>query len=350
MKALVLTELQKPLKVLNMPEPTLAPDGVIVRVEANGICRSDWHAWMGDFGWLGINLELPFVMGHEFCGIIEEVGSEVKKFKKGERVIVPFSQGDGTCEFCVTGHQNVCENTLQAGFSYWGGYGQFAHVPNADVNLVTLPDSIDFVAAAGLGCRFMTSFHGIVDQAQVRPGEWVAIHGCGGIGLSAIHIASSIGAKVIAVDINNDTLKLAKELGAALTINAREKDAVGEIVELTKGGVHVSVDALGVTTTCQNAVNSLRKRGRHLQIGLTTQEEQGMVPLPVDLIVQKELSIIGSLGMQAARYPAMLQMVESNILKPEKLVTQTVKIEEAGDVLMSMGEFKTVGVTVVDRW
>ncbi|MDQ0219913.1 hypothetical protein ELQ35_18045 [Peribacillus cavernae] len=196
----------------------------------------------------------------------------------------------------------------------------------------------------------MTSFHGIVDQVQVKPGEWVAVHGCGGIGLSAIHIASAMGAKVIAVDINNDTLTLAKELGAAVTINGKEKDAVGEIVELTKGGAHVSVDALGITATCQNAVNSLRKRGRHLQVGLTTQEEQGMVPLPIDMIVQKELSIIGSLGMQANRYPAMLQMVESNTLQPEKMVTQTVGLDDAGDVLMSMGEFKTVGVTVLDRW
>lgn len=250
----------------------------------------------------------------------------------------------------MNGHQNVCENTIQKGFNYWGGYGQYVHVPTADVNLVTLPENIDFVEAAGLGCRFMTSFHGIVDQAQVRPGEWVAVHGFGGIGLSAIHIASAIDAKVIAIDINNDTLKLAIELGAAVTINAKENDAVGEIVELTKGGTHVSVDALGVTATCQNAVNSLRKRGRHLQIGLTTQEEQGMIPFPVDMIVQKELSIIGSLGMQASRYPAMLQMVESNILKPGKLVTQTVSVEEAGNVLMSMGEFKTGGVSVLNRW
>lgn len=350
MKAMVLTEIRKPLEILEMPDPTLTPNGVIIRVEANGICRSDWHAWMGDWNWFGVNLKLPHVLGHEFCGVIEEVGSEVRSFKKGDRVIVPFSQGDGTCEHCKSGHQNVCENYTSPGFDYWGGFGRFVHVPNAELNLVTLPDNIDFVEAAALGCRFMTSFHGIVDQVKVRPGEWVAVHGCGGIGLSAIHIASAIGAKVIAVDINNDSLKLAKELGAVVTINAKEKDAVGEIVEITKGGAHVAVDALGVKVTCQNAVNSLRKRGRQLQIGLTSQEEKGLIPLPIDSIVQKELSIIGSLGMQAHRYQAMLQMVENGILKPANLVTRTVSIEEAGNVLMSMGEFKTVGVTVVDRW
>ncbi|RST61726.1 alcohol dehydrogenase [Siminovitchia terrae] len=350
MKAMVMTGIGKPLEVLEMPDPELTSDGVIIRVEANGICRSDWHAWMGDGQWYGMNIEFPHVLGHEFSGVIEEVGRDVKSFKKGDRVIVPFSQGDGTCEYCKSGHQNICENGVAPGFDYWGGFGRYVHVPNAEVNVVNLPEKVGYIDAAALGCRFMTSFHGIVDQVKVRPGEWVAVHGCGGIGLSAIHIATALGANVIAVDINNESLKLAKELGAVVTINGKEKDAVGEILELTQGGVHVAVDALGVPATCQNAINSLRKRGRHLQIGLTTQEEQGMISLPVDFIVQKELSIVGSLGMQAHRYPDMLQMVESGVLDPAKLVTRTVSIEDAGGILMSMGEYKTVGVTVVDKW
>lgn len=350
MKALVLTGIQKPLEVLEMPDPQLTDDSLIIKVQANGICRSDWHGWMGDFGWIGLELELPHVMGHEFVGIVEEAGKDVKRFKKGDRVIVPFSQGDGTCEFCTSGHQNICEHIIQAGWDYWGGYGEYVNVPNADINVVHLPDQIDFVSAAGLGCRFMTSFHGIVDQVKVRPGEWVAVHGCGGIGLSAIHIANALGANVIAVDINDDTLALAKKMGAAVTINGKYKDAVGEIMEITKGGAHVSVDALGITSTCQNAVNSLRKRGRQLQIGLTTQEEQGMIPLPIDVMVQRELSIVGSLGMQASRYPAMLQMVESGRLDPGAMVTRTVNVQEAGSVLQSMGNFGTVGVTILNQW
>jgi D-arabinose 1-dehydrogenase-like Zn-dependent alcohol dehydrogenase len=348
MQALVLEELQKPMRVLEMPDPVLTPDGVIIKVEANGVCRSDWHAWMGDWDWLGIKLPLPHVLGHEFTGVIEEVGHSVTKFKRGDRVIVPFSQGDGTCQYCVTGHQNICENIVMPGFSYWGGFGQYVNVPNAQTNLVQLPDSIGFVEGAGMGCRFMTAFHGVVDQARVQPGEWVVIHGCGGVGLSAVHIASAAGANVIAVDIGDDKLELARQMGAVTVINARTHNTVGEIRQLTKGGADVSIDALGIAATCQSSVMSLRKRGRHLQIGLTSREEQGMIPLPIDIIVQKELSIIGSLGMQASKFPAMMKMVESGKLDPGKMVTQRISLAQAADVLASMSEFATVGVSVVE--
>lgn len=350
MKALAVTEFKKPLEVLELPDPTLTPDGVIIRVEANGICRSDWHMWMGDFiDYMG-EPNLPLVMGHEFVGVIEEVGRNIKNFKKGDRVIAPFSQGDGVCEYCLSGHSNVCANASALGYHYWGGYGEYVHIPDADINLIHLPENIDPVTGAGLGCRFMTAYHGLMDQVTLRPGEWVAIHGCGGIGLSSVHIASAIGANVIAVDINEDTLKLAKELGAAITLNAGEKDVASEIVELTKGGAHVSVDALGIQNTCSNAINSLRRRGRHLQIGLTNNEENSSLRIPVNKIVGSEIMIVGSLGMQISRLPSMLDMVERDILKPGKLVTNTVSIEEAGNVLKSMSEYNTVGVTVVDRW
>jgi D-arabinose 1-dehydrogenase-like Zn-dependent alcohol dehydrogenase len=351
MKAAVLVELKKSLQVLNVQDPGLTPDGVIIRVEAEGICRSDWHAWNGDFGWCGLNIELPHVMGHEFCGIVEEVGKDVRHFKMGDRVIVPFCQGDGTCNLCQSGHSNVCENQLQAGFDYWGGYGRYVHIPRADHNLVHLPENISFTTGAGLGCRFMTAFHGITGRAKVKPGEWVAVHGCGGIGLSAIHIASSMGANVIAVDIKDESLALAKEMGAAYTLNGKITDAVGEIQEMTKGGAHVAVDALGLPATCLNSFNSLKKTGRHLQIGLTTSGDgDGYVSIPIDVMIQKEITILGSLGMPSFRFPYMLQMIESGKLDPGKLVTRTVSIDEASSALESMTHFNTVGVTVIDRW
>lgn len=350
MKALTVTQFGKPLEVLDMADPQLRPDGIILKVEANGICRSDWHLWMGDWTWAGLSMELPHVMGHEFTGVIEEVGGNVDLFKVGDRVVVPFGQGDGTCEHCASGHQNVCDNLMQAGIDFWGGYGEYAFVPRADTNLVRLPDGADFVDVAGLGCRFMTAFHGLVDQVHLKPGEWVAVHGCGGIGLSAIHIAKAMGANVIAIDINDEALKLAQALGAAVTVNAARSDAVGEVREVTKGGAHVSVDALGIQLTCQNAVNSLRKRGRHLQIGLTTSAEQGLISLPIDVMVQREIQFVGSLGMQASRYPELLRMVESGVLSPGKLVTKTVSVYEAGQIIESMGEYKTTGVAVLNQW
>jgi len=263
---------------------------------------------------------------------------------------VPFSMGDGTCEWCRSGHHNICDALLTPGVVSWGGYARRAAVPFADVNLVALPAAVGFVEAASMGCRYMTSFHGVVDQARVEAGEWVAVHGCGGVGLSAVQIATALGANVVAVDVAEEKLAVAKELGAVATVNAAATDAAAAVVDVTKGGAHVSIDALGIRTTCRNSIHSLRKRGRHLQIGLTSSEDKGEVALPIDVIVLKEVTIIGSLGMQAPRFGAMLRMVESGKLAPGKLVHRKIPLEDAGDVLASMDRFATVGVTVIDRY
>jgi D-arabinose 1-dehydrogenase-like Zn-dependent alcohol dehydrogenase len=333
-----------------MPDPKSAPTGAVIRVEANGICRSDWHAWVGDWTWLGISLQFPWVLGHEFCGVVEEVGRDTTRVKKGDRVLVPFSQGEGSCDWCRSGHHNICDTPLAPGFAYWGGMGRYVAVPFADANLVPLPESIPFVDAASMGCRYMTSFHGVVDQAQVQAGEWVAVHGCGGIGLSAVQIATALGANVIAVDISDEKLAFAKELGAVATVNAKSDSPLGPIFEITKGGAHVSIDALGVATTCRNSILSLRKRGRHLQIGLTSSAEKGEIAVPMDLLVFKECTIVGTMGMQAPRFPSMLRMVEAGKLAPGKLVHRTVPLADAGSVLASMDDFSTVGVTVIDEY
>lgn len=343
-------EIGKPLVVRSVPDPSPAPDGAVVRVAANGICRSDWHAWMGDWTWLGVRIPLPHVLGHEFTGVVEAVGAGVRHVRAGDRVIVPFSQGDGTCEMCRGGHENVCEHITMPGFSYWGGYAQYVAVPRADRNLVPLPAEVPFVAGASLGCRYMTAFHGLVDQAELRPGEWVAIHGCGGVGLAAVQIATALGAGAIAVDISPAALDLATQLGAAAVVDARTADPAKAIRELTGGGAHVSVDALGIAVTCRASVLSLRRRGRHLQIGMTTQAERGQVALPVDAIVNRELMLVGTQGMQASRYPALLRLVAAGRLQPGRLVTGRVPLGAASGVLAAMTDFATTGVTVIDRF
>ena len=347
MRALLLEEIGKPMAVKEVSDPDLTSDGVIVKVMANGICRSDWSIWAGH---ANVVKEFPHVMGHEFTGIIEAVGKNVKKFKKGDKVIVPVAQSDNTCPHCLGGHHNLCDNRLIPGINYWGGYSQYVHVPNADGNLVYLPESMDFVSAASLGCRFVTAYHGIVDQVKVQAGEWVVIHGCGGVGLSAIQLASSIGAKVIAVDIGEDKLELAKQLGAYFTVNGAHSDPVEAVREITKGGANVSVDALGITETCQKAILSLGKRGRHLQIGLTTKKEKGFISLPIDMIVAKEIQVIGSSGMPTSRYSAMFNLIESVQIDPSQLVTQRVSLDEAYGVIAEMSEYSNVGISVVDRF
>jgi D-arabinose 1-dehydrogenase-like Zn-dependent alcohol dehydrogenase len=350
MRAAVMEAVRKPLVIRDMPMPKPDGHGVLLRIEANGICRSDWHTWVGDWDWIGAVIELPYVIGHEFAGVIEEVGAHVTRFRKGDRVIVPQAMGEGTCEMCRHGHHNICDAGVFAGWNFWGGFGRYAAVPYADANLIPMPESMGFVEAAGLGCRFGTSFQGIVNQVKVRPGEWVAVHGCGGIGLSAVHIANAIGARVIAVDIDARKLAFAEELGAEATVDAKAGDPGGQVREITKGGAHVSVDALGIRATCQNAVASLRRRGRHLQAGLTGSDERGEIKLPIDRIVESEISIVGTLSLPAPGYPAMMTMIERGKLAPGKLVTKRVTLEESIDVLASMDRFATLGFVVIDRY
>jgi D-arabinose 1-dehydrogenase-like Zn-dependent alcohol dehydrogenase len=350
MRAAVMEAIRKLLVVKDMPDPQLAAGGAILRAEAEGVCRSDWHAWSGDWSWIGLTPALPLVMGHEFCGVVEEVGKDTRNFKRGDRVLVPFSQGQGTCEYCRTGNSHVCLSPQLPGFTYWGGYGRLVGVPRADFNLVRMPDGVGFLEGAALGCRFMTSYHGVVDRAQVKPGEWVAVHGCGGIGLSAIHIAAAIGATVIAVDLDDRKLELAKKVGAAHAINGKKTDAVKAIMDLTHGGAQVAVDALGIATTCRNAVLSLRKQGRSLQIGLTSAGEKGDVALPIDRMVTMELQLIASLGMPASRYPSMLQMVEQKKLRPAEMITETVPLGGASRVLEEMTSFQNVGMSIINEY
>ncbi len=350
MKAAVVEEIAKPLVLhSNWPDPECGPDDAVIEVQANGICLTDYHIWMGGFPWVGIPTATPIVLGHEYAGVVQEVGSAVTRFRKGQRVAIPFNHSCGRCEQCQDGHQNVCSDVRFPMFHYTGGFGRYTKVARADVNLVPLPESISFLEAAAMGCRFMTSWHGVVDQAKIKAGEWVAVFGCGGIGLAAVDIATALGANVIAVSRTAAKLEMAKQLGAVATVTAGD-DAVAQIVELTKGGAHVSIDALGDAPTVLPSLYCLRTRGRHLRLGVSSKEQGGVIPIPVDLFVFKELQLIGSLGMQAARYPAMLSMVESGKLHPGKLITGTVKIEEASGVLEQMGAFTGIGMTVITQW
>ncbi|MCP3733312.1 alcohol dehydrogenase catalytic domain-containing protein [Sphingomonas sp. RP10(2022)] len=350
MRAAVVEVLEKPLVVRNIPDPECPPDGAIVRIGANGICRTDWHLWTGDWTFRGLSIEPPFVLGHEFAGIVEEVGSEVGHWKKGDRVVYPMNLGCGDCAQCRNGHQHICDigHTLVPGVSFWGAFAEYSMVRYADENFVRVPDSMSLLDAASLGCRYMAAFRAVVDQANTRGGEWVAVHGCGGMGLSAIQIAAAVGARVIAVDTSEGARDAAGKLGAAHVIDPRQANPVEAIRDLTRGGVQVSIDALGIAETCLNSVLSLRKRGRHVQIGHTTRVEAGYVPLPIDVILLNELELYGAFGLQGHRYGAMLAMCENGLLDPGKVVSQTVGLDGITPVLEAMGPYDTVGVVAID--
>lgn len=351
MRAAVVEELGQPLVVRDVPEPECPLDGVIIRVGANGVCRTDWALWAGNFWVGGAEITPPFVLGHEFSGTVEEVGAEVRHWRRGDRVIFPMNPGEGNCEMCRSGNQHVCLEaaTLVPGVSYWGAFAELVVARHADVNLVRLPESLGFVESASLGCRYMTAFRGLVDQARVRGGERVVVYGAGGgTGLSAVQIAVAIGAEVIAVDIDDTRLEAASGLGAAHTVNAAREDPVAVVHDLTSGGAQVSLDTVGIATTCRQSVLSLRTRGRHVQTGHTTAAEQGVVALPIDIMMVKELEFLSAFGMQGQRFGTLLSMIETGRLAPDRIVSRTVGLAEAGSVLADMGAYGTHGVVVID--
>lgn len=344
MRAAVYSAFEKPLSIQNVPEPTPTDRGVVIRVKATGLCLSDWHGWMGH----DPDITLPHVPGHELAGTIEAMGKDVVRWNIGDRVTLPFVCGCGTCPQCASGNQQVCDRQFQPGFTHWGSFAEYVAVDYADVNLVQLPDELDYVTAASLGCRFVTAFRAIVDQGKVSCGQWVAVHGCGGVGLSAIMIANALGANVVAIDIRDEKLEFARSMGAVATINAVEtENVVEDVLDFTQGGAHVSIDALGNPVTCFNSVANLRKRGRHVQVGLMVADHSHPA-VPMDKIIANELEILGSHGMQAYRYPEMLAMIQAGKLRPEKLVGKTISLEESLEALVNMANFEGTGVTVIN--
>ena len=346
MKAVVFEAFGETPAIRNVPDPTPSPEGVVVKVEATGLCRSDWHGWMGH----DPDIRLPHVPGHELAGRIAAVGSRVTRWKEGDRVTVPFVAGCGRCFECASGNHQVCENQFQPGFTAWGSFAEYVALDFADTNLVALPEEMDFATAASLGCRFVTSFRAVVDQGRVTPGEWVAVHGCGGVGLSAIMIASAMGANVVAIDLTDEKLDFARKIGAVATVNAaKTPNVVKAVKEITNGGAHMSIDALGHPTTSYNSISNLRRRGRHVQVGLML-GEHSKPQIPMAKVIAFELEILGSHGMQAFRYQAMMEMIRTGKLKPELLVGKRIGLDEAPQALMAMGGFEGIGIGVVTRF
>ncbi len=346
MRAAIYRKYRGPIRIESLPDPEPAHDGVVVRVEANGICRSDWHGWVGH----DPDIVLPHVPGHEIAGVVEEVGRDVRRWKAGDRVSVPFIAGCGRCRPCRAGDQQVCDRQFQPGFHGWGGFAERVGLRLADLTLAALPDEVGFVEAASLGCRFATSFRAVQGQGRVTGGDWVAVHGCGGVGLAAVMIATAMGANVVAVDIRRAALEMAREVGAVAVVDASgSADVAEEVRDATGGGAHTSIDALGHPDTCFNSVACLRKRGRHVQVGLMTGDHRN-ARVPMDRVIGWELEMVGSHGLQAHEYDRILRMVASGFVDPARLVTRTVTLDEGIEVLTGMDGYEVLGVVVIDRF
>lgn len=331
--------------VTDIPVPEPEPGGVVVEVEATGLCRSDWHAWQGHDDDIR---DLPHVPGHEFAGVVHAVGTGVERVAVGDRVVVPFVCGCGTCEVCRAGGSHVCPDQWQPGFSGPGSFAEYVAIPRADANVVPLPDAVGADVAAGLGCRFATAYRGVVDVARVREGERVVVLGCGGVGLAAVMIAAAQGAEVLAVDVAEAALELAADAGATHVVDVSGQDTVEAVMALWPVGADVAVDALGSVQTARDATLSLRTHGRHLQIGLLPPAVvRDRATVPMHVVIARELKVLGSHGMPAVDYPRMLQDVATGRLAPQRLISRTITLEEAPAALAAMDTAAAPGVTVI---
>jgi D-arabinose 1-dehydrogenase-like Zn-dependent alcohol dehydrogenase len=327
-----------------VPDPACPDDGVVLTVGATGVCRSDWHAWKGHD-----QVALPHIPGHEMAGTVAQAGPGVTRWRAGDRVTVPFACGCGRCEYCRAGEAQVCPQQTQPGFTGPGSFAERVAIEAADMNLVALPESVGFVAAASLGCRFATAFRALTVHGRLGAGDWLAVHGCGGVGLSAVMIASALGARVLAVDVSRAALDRARDLGAESVVDAaQDSDPAAAISEITQGGAQVSIDALGTPATAVSSVRSLRRRGRHVQVGLLL-GAASTPPIPMGLVIARELEIYGSHGMAARDYPPMLALVADQTLRPDLLVGEVIGLEDAGRALAAMdGPRSGAGMTVIE--
>ncbi|MEA2136030.1 MAG: hypothetical protein QOC68_3939 [Solirubrobacteraceae bacterium] len=335
MRAVVYRGFGQAPTVETVADPEPPRHGAVVRVDASGLCRSDWHGWMGHDPDIR---RFPHVPGHELAGVVEAVGADVRRWRTGQRVTVPFVCACGTCEQCAAGNGQICDRQTQPGFTHWGSFAELVALDWADVNLVGLPDEVGAVAAAGLGCRFATAYRAVLQVGRAQAGEWVAVHGCGGVGLSAVMIAAAAGARVVAIDVSEAALVAAREVGAEHAVLAG-----ADVRELTGGGAHVSLDAIGSEAVCAASVAGLRKRGRHVQVGLLPDPPR----VPMDLVISRELELLGSHGMAASAYPEMLALVQAGRLRPGDVVTREIGLGEVPEALAAMGDGTGRGVTVI---
>lgn len=341
MKALVMQEVRGKLSVEDVPDPECPTDGVIIEVEACGVCRSDHHSWTG-----GDPVTLPHIMGHEFAGVVREVGAACN-LKEGARITAPFILACGTCEDCTAGNPTICATQYCPGFHGPGAFAERLPIRAADFNAVLLPETVHFEIAAAMGCRVTTAWRALVDRASLRPGEWVALHGCGGVGLSALLIAKALGAQVIGIDPNREARAMAQQLGADIVLDAHEAD---QIADLTGGGAHVSIDALGITATFEASLRSLRKLGRQVQVGMPTGRHETVALPLLELVYAKQLSLHGMRGLGASEFPPLLELIETGRLDLTPLIAGRIALSDVQSVFEDMDRFATTGVHVVTNF
>lgn len=340
MWAAVLREYNADLSIEEVPDPDCPEDGVVLKVLGCGVCRSDWHGWTGEHP----RVKPGQIGGHEYCGEVVAAGPRATH-RLGERLIAPFILACGSCPSCQSGHSNTCPNQRLPGFIEPGAFAEFVAVP-FDHNLAVLPDSMSPMLAAGLGCRVTTAWHALTGRAALQPGEWLAVHGTGGIGLSALLLGRALGARVIVVDVVPEKLAHALSLGAEAAVDARDGETAARIRELTGGGAHVSVEALGIAATTNASIECLRPLGRHVQVGMPVGHTARM-EINMNAVYMGNLALFGTRGMPAWRYPSLLSLIEGTGLDLSPLIAREIALSDVSAELRAFNGPTPPGVAVV---
>lgn len=340
MRAAVIREFRGDLSLEQVADPVCEADGVVLKTLACGICRSDWHGWVGEHA----RVKLGAIPGHEYCGEVVAVGP-LAKWQRGDVVIAPFILACGQCPECQSGQSTTCRAQRVPGFGEAGAYAEYVSVPHAH-NLVRLPDSLTPALAAGLGCRVTTAWQALTGRAALQAGEWLAVHGTGGIGLSCLLLGRALGARVVVVDVVPEKLEHAMALGAEAAIDARDGDVGPRIMELTKGGAHVSIEALGIPATVDSSLACLRPLGRHVQVGLPTGKLARM-DVNMNAVYMKQLALFGTRGMPSWRYPSLLSLIEAGRVDVSPIVARHVALSQASGELRAFDGPTSPGVAVI---
>jgi len=343
MRAAVMVEYNADLEIQDVPDPDCPEDGVVLKTLACGVCRSDWHGWRGEHP----RVKPPQIPGHEYCGEVIAAGPQAK-FQLGDKLIAPFILSCGTCPACRAGEQNVCGDQLLPGFIQPGAFAEYIAVPR-DHNLSVLPEDMSPTMAAGLGCRVTTAWHALTGRANLHPGEWLAVHGTGGIGLSAMLLGKALGARVVVVDIVDEKLNHARQLGADAAVNASDGKAAEAIKDITGGGAHVSIEALGAEVTANASLECLRPLGRHVQVGMPVGHTARM-EINMSAVYLGNLALYGSRGMPARAYPPLFSLIRSGAVDLSPLIGREIGLAEASAELAAFNGPTPPGVAVITRF
>lgn len=325
MKAAIFHAPHQPLRIEEYPTPTIKPHEVLVKVAACGVCHTDLHYI--DHG-VPTFKKPPLILGHEASGTIVQAGNDVKNFKEGERVLLPAVLTCGTCDYCRTGRENICQTMMMFGNNIDGAYAEYVIAPAKDI--FHLPPEIPLAEGCIIADAISTPYHAVKNRAEVRPGDTVVVFGCGGVGINIVQMAAVAGGVVIAVDISDRKLERAKQFGATSSINPTKVENLGkEIKKLTGGGADIAIEAIGKPQTIETAFGTLRKGGRLVVVGYSTED----IKLSAAKIMYFEMEVRGSLGCRPVDYPRIIDLCRLGKIKVKELVTQKFPLEKINDAL-----------------